>query len=602
MSTTDKRPPIKLTSRDFDTIKRDLVNYAKIYYPDSYKDFNEASFGSLLFDMVAYIGDMLSFYIDYQANESYLDSAIEEENIVKLAQQLGYKFPGSSSSSGLCALYVEVPAQSDNAGSPPSAVSLPILKKGTVLTSDTGATFILMEDIDFSLPSPTVQRTVGTSDGQKPTSYAYKAYGKVVSGKVSTEIITVSAYEKFKEINLSGENITEIMTVVDVNGNEYYEVEYLSQNIIFEAIKNINQNTTQDAPYILRTRLVPRRFITQYQPSGVTKLQFGYGSEDSLAADEFPDPSNVILQKYAKNYFTDKTFDPNNLLKTDKFGIVPPPGNLYITYRQNTADNVNVPINSITTVSSPIVAYKNSDVPQAVKNMVSTTLECNNEEQVTGQVEMPTIEDIRTRALDAFATQNRAVTANDYLSLVYRMSPQFGAIKRANIVQDKDSFKRNLNLYVISENAEGHLTESPAAVKDNLKRWLNHYRMVNDSIDILDGRIVNIGIEFSVIVKLGYDTTTILNKAIGKITSNYSNKLYMGKAFYISDIYKLLNDIPEIVDTRDVVIVNKTGSPWSNLSFDMTSYLSPDGRFLYVPEDVNLEIRFPNVDIVGVAV
>lgn len=597
---TDKRPPVKFTSRDFSSIKQDLINYAKIYYPDTYKDFNEASFGSLLFDMVSYVGDMLSFYVDYQANESFLDSAIEQENVIKLAKQMGFKYPGASSSAGTCAFYVEVPAQSDFAGSAPSADDLPIIKRSSVVTSDGGVGFVLMEDVDFSNPDTEV--TVGTSDGQKPTSYAYKAYGRVVSGETGTEIVSVTKYEKFKEIELSADNITEIISVLDASGNEYYEVGYLSQNVIFDAIRNINQNSTQDAPYVLRPQLVPRRFVVEYDSASTTKLKFGFGSETTLDAKEFPDPASAVLQLHAKSYFTDDVFDPNLLLATDKFGISPPPGDLIVNYRQNTADNVNVPANSLSTVSSPIIAYKNSNVSAATMSMVLASIEANNEQPISGQVSLLSTEEVRTRALDAFATQNRAVTANDYVSLIYRMAPQFGAIKRASVVQDKNSFKRNLNIYVVSQNQLGFLVQTPATVKTNLKRWLNHYRMINDTIDILDGKVVTIGIDFSAIVKLEADTTVVLNKAINTIKENYADKMLLGRPFFISEIYKMLNDLPEIVDTKDVVITNKTGAQYSNVSYNIQANLSNDGRFLYVPEDTVLEIRFPNIDITGVAV
>jgi hypothetical protein len=597
---TDKRPPIKLTSRDFSTIKNDLINYAKIYYPDSYKDFNEASFGSLLFDMVAYVGDMLSFYVDYQANESFIDSAIEEDNIVNMAKQMGFKIPGSSSSSGVCAFYVEVPAQNDFAGSKPTTDNLPILKQGSVMASDSGANFILIEDVDFSKED--VQVTVGDSDGQKPTSYAYKAYGSVVSGQYGTEIVTITKYEKFKEIELETEDITEVMKVVDINGNEYYEVKYLSQNIVFEAIKNLTQDSTEDAAYIMRPRFVPRRYVVEHAIDGTTTLQFGFGSEDALENNEFPDPSAAILKLHGKNYFSDDTFDPNILLETDKFGIVPPPGNLIVSYRKNTADNVNVAANSITAVANPIVAYKNSDIPPSVRSSVRSSLEVNNESPVTGQVGLLSTEEVRTRALDAYATQDRAVTANDYVSLTYRMPAKFGAIKRANVVQDKDSFKRNLNIYVASENVLGYLTSTPEMVKQNLKRWLNHYRMINDTVDILDAQIITMGIEFSIIVQVNADTTVVLNKAIKKLMDNYSDKLMIGRPFFISDIFKMLNDIPEVVDTKDVKMVTRSGAGYSNVSYNVDANLSSDGRFLYVPEDTVLEIRFPNRDIVGVAV
>ena len=143
--------PINYTSRDFETIKEDLVNYAKRYYPTTFKDFNEASFGSLMLDLVAYVGDQLSFYADYQANESFLDSAIEFKNIVRLCKQLGYKLPGAAVASGNCTFYVKVPASSTTRG--PDLNYFPILQRGTTLSSTNGASYTLVENVDFTKSS-----------------------------------------------------------------------------------------------------------------------------------------------------------------------------------------------------------------------------------------------------------------------------------------------------------------------------------------------------------------------------------------------------------------------------------------------------------------
>ena len=203
-----KRPPIDLTNRDFTSIKADLINYAKVYYPETYQDFNQASFGAMLVDMVAYVGDMLSFYTDYQTNETLIDSAVEAENIAKLAKQFGYKYPGASSSAGKIAIYLEVPAQNDAAGSKQNAANLPIIKKGSVFSSNGGASFTLIEDVDFSREDVLV--TVGEDDGKKPVTYAYKAYGDVVSGIVEIQTTPLVEQKKFTEIVIDDSNVTEI--------------------------------------------------------------------------------------------------------------------------------------------------------------------------------------------------------------------------------------------------------------------------------------------------------------------------------------------------------------------------------------------------------
>ena len=595
-----KRPPVDLTSRDFGSIKSDLINYAKVHYPETFQDFNNASFGAMLIDMVAYVGDMLSFYTDYQTNETLINSAVEADSVAKLAKQLGYKYPGSSTSTGKVAIYVEVPAQSDAAGSLPETTNLPIIKKGSILTSDAGVSFTLIEDIDFSRED--VEVTVGEDDGKKPVTYAYKAYGDVVSGLLARKTVTLTEQKKFTEIEIDDTNVTEVISVIDKDGNEFYEVEYLSQNIVFEAIRNFNQQSIEDAPYIIKPKLAPRRFEVENTFDGVTKIKFGSGSESSISNNEFPDPASVVVKKFAKEYYTDDTFDPNKILDMDKLGVIPPVGQITIRYRKNDADNVNVPVGVLTKVSTPIIAYKNSSVPASIKNKVLATLEADNEEPIAGQIKPVLTEELRIRGLNAIASQNRAVTKDDYLSLIYRMAPKFGAIKRANVVRDNTSFKRNLNIFVVSENRLGLLAETPLTVKENLKTWLNHYRVINDTVDILDGKVVNIGIEFELISKAEANTTDVLNKAIAKLKEFYKNKQLMGAPFYISEIFQLLNDMKEVVDTKNVVIKNKAGVGYSDNTYDINSNISADGKFIFVPEDTVLEIRYPEVDIIGVVV
>jgi len=306
------------------------------------------------------------------------------------------------------------------------------------------------------------------------------------------------------------------------------------------------------------------------------------------------------MQKFAKEYYTDDVFDPNKILDTDKLGVIPPIGAITITYRKNTSDNVNIPVGALTRVTTPIINYKNSSVPVSVKTKVAATIEVDNEEPITGQVRPVLTEELRIRGLNSYASQNRAVTKDDYTSIIYRMSSKFGSIKRANVVRDNTSFKRNLNIYVVSENNVGFLSTTPITVKENLKTWLNHYRMINDTIDILDGKVVNFGIEFELISKPEANSTDVLNKAIKVLKDYYANKLLIGVPFYISEIYQLLNDIKEVVDTKNVKIINKFGTGYSDTSYDIESNISADGRFIFVPEDTVLELRYPNLDIVGV--
>ena len=598
---TNKRPPINLTSRDFESIKQDLVNYAKVYYPETYQDFNQSSFGAMVFDMVSYVGDMLSFYVDYQTNEMLIDSAIEAENIAKLAKQLGYKYPGASTSTGKCAFYVEVPAQSDEAGSQPIASNLPMLKKNTIVTSDGGAAFTLVEDVDFSRED--TQIVVGEDDGKKPVTYAYKAYGDVVSGDIETETLSVPAYQKFLKLSLDASNISEIISVVDSEGNEYFEVPYLSHNIVYRPIRNPSSAGEEDAPYILREKLTSRRFIVEVDENDTTSLQFGYGSEDSLKEDEFPDPSSVALQRFARKYYSDDSFDPSTLLKTDKFGIVPPQGKMTVTYRRNESESVNIPVNSINSIDTPIISFRTDTSPSSAdRQFILSSFDVENEEPILGQVDDLKQEEIRIRAMNSYSSQNRAVTKQDYVSLIYRMPSIFGAIKRANIVQDKDSFKRNLNLYVVSEDIDGNLTTSSSTIKENLKVWLSQYKMINDTIDILDGQIVNFEVRYKVLGSLDSSQAEVLADCNSAIKKMFENQLLFGAPFYISDIYKTLNDLDNVIDTQDVEIKQKHGTDYSTYDFNIEGATTDDNRFIIIPENVILELKFPDDNILGVVV
>jgi len=592
-----KSPPVKLTNRDFSSIKQDLVEYAKVYYPDTFKDFNEASFGALMLDMVAYVGDMLSFYLDYQMNESFIDSAIETKNIIKLAKQLGYRHPGAHSSSGKCAFYITVDASSGA----PASENVPILNKGSVFSAMGGAVFTLAEDVDFSRSGADIVVAEVNTDGQA-TKFAYKAYGTVISGKVETELITVGEYERFMKIPLSISDVTEVVSVIDSEGHEFYEVENLSQNIIYKEVRNTIDSTAEHAPYILQEISVPRRFTVEHTIDGDTFLQFGFGSEANLKQDKFPDPSDVVLNFHGKNYYSDSSFDPSILLTTDKLGVVPSKGRMAITVRSNSASNVNAKAGALANVINANFTYKNPKLSSTARSSISVSLEVDNEEAITGQTKLLTTEEIRVRALSAYSSQNRAVTKQDYMSLVYRMPSNFGSVKRANVVQDKKSIKRNLNLFVISEDSDGKLIESSSTVKNNLRSWLNKYKMINDTVDILDGRIANIGIQFEAMGNPEKNSNEVLMVCLNALKNEYSGHFYFGQPFYISDIYRILNDLPEVLDVKTVKIISQYGTNYSGTEYEAEANVSVDGRFIKVPEDVILEVKYPNTDIIGVVV
>ena len=312
---------IKYTSRDFESIKSDLVEYAKRYYPETYKDFSEASFGSLLLDTVAYVGDVLSYYVDYSVNESFIDTAIEYDNVRKHARSLGYKFSGVPTSYGTITLFILVPSNSD--GTAPDTSYLPILKRGASFSSDSGGTFTLTEDVDFnSSDSEIVAARFDSSTGQT-TYFAVKASGQVSSGvfeKVKVDL-TSAAYERFRRIKVGSTSISEIVSVIDSDGNEYYEVDFLSQEVIF--LETTNQSAADDGVRsILKPFVATRRFVVEQDDTG-TYIQFGFGSETADDQSGLAEPSRVGLNLHGRRQITNSSFDPTKMLGTNKLGVSP---------------------------------------------------------------------------------------------------------------------------------------------------------------------------------------------------------------------------------------------------------------------------------------
>ena len=591
--------PINYTARDFESIKDSLVEYTKRYYPNTFKDFNEASFGSLMLDTVSYVGDILSFYVDYQANESFLDTALEYKNIVKLARQLGFKYPGAPSSHGEVTVYALIP--SNTTGTAPDETYYPVLKKGSSFASTAGVKYLLTEDIDFSNPDNEVVVAKSNSTTGTPTYYAVKAFGKIVSGEIKSELIEVGSYTKFKQVELAdAEDISEILEVVDSSGQQYFQVDYLSQDVVYKEFTNPTVGDQQFAPKIIKPVTVPRRFVFEREPARAY-LQFGFGSESDLESDQIVDPANVLLNMTGKKYITDNSFDPYNLISSDKFGVVPTDTTLEIVYRTNTAGTSNSPVGAITTILDGTLRFTNVfNLNTSKVNDVRNSLEAINETVIVGDTDYIDSDNIKTRAVGSFHSQNRAVTIQDYKTLCYSMDPKFGSIKRCSVAVDSDSFKRNLNLYVISEDANHKLISSNKSIKDNLKTWLNNYKMISDTIDILDARVINLGIDFSVTSELNSNKGQVLQQCISAIKEYFRVSADIGEHFYITKIYSILNNVPGVVDTSKVEIKRITGNNYSNTYYDIKSNRSADGKYILIPKNVIYEIKYVDDDVRGI--
>ena len=592
-----KKPAINYTNRDFQSIRADLESYVRRYYPDNYRDFTEASFGAMMLDTVAYVGDMLSFYTDYQANESFLDTAIEYDNVLKLSRQMGYKYRPYPSSFGVCNFYISVPAEVGSQA--PDQNYMPILRKGSTFLSTGGSVFSLLEDVNFALSDNPIVVANQDADTGNPSTYAIRAAGQVVSGELAVQEVQIGPYTPFLRISLVGDNISEVVSVFDDKGNQYFEVDYLSQDVLYVPVVNRNSHNNT-VPYILKPVSVSRRFRVDSTPDGLY-LQFGQGSEETPV--EVKDPSEVIMQLHGKDYVSDTSFDPSILNQTDHLGVSPSDTTLTIIYRVNTNENVNAASQTITRVGTTDFTFpadQQNLLDDTKVNDVTTSLAVLNEDPITGDVGIISIDEIKERARSNFASQYRAVTKQDYVGIAYNMPSKYGKLKRVALELDTDSYnQRNLNYYIIAEDSDGNLTIANNTLKNNLKTWVNQYKMINDTIDVLDAKICNIGIEYKIVPFPGTNKYDLLVEANETLRAAFTKEYYIGEPIVITDIYQVLKSVPNLLDVVDVKLKIKTGANYADSPISIGEALSADGRFLFPPSDTIFEIKYPDSDIGG---
>ena len=588
--------PINYTNREFSTIRDDLIQLAERLYPDSFQDFSEASFASLMVDAVSYIGDQLSFYLDYNVNEAFLDTAYQYNNILRHGRIMGYNYTGRPSTFGEVALFILVPASATGMG--PDKNYIPILKKGSQFSTESALQFTLMENIDFSDSKHTVVVARVNDSTGAPTFYAIKAYGKVISGAYATEKVAIGDYERYKRVILNTPNVAEIISVFDEQGNEYYEVSYLAQDMVYREVANRNF-LDDNVPSIIKPFIVSRKFVVEKNRE-TTVLQFGSGKAGETAV--VATPQTVAMDVFGKTYVTDTSFDPTKLSKNESFGIVPANTSLIVTLRTNNPTNSNTAAAQLKSVSTALLQFRDrANLVTSTVNTIKDSLEVNNELPIVGDVTNLTSGEVKQRIYDTFPTQNRAVTQADYENVAYRMPAQFGSIKRCSVQKDPDSQKRNLNFYVISEDSFGHLIKTNSTIKNNLKTWLNEFRMINDTVDILNPFILNFGIVFSIKVNVGADKFSTISRCVDALSAHYSEGFFIGEHFSISDIYAKLKGVRGVLDVLKVKIVSKTGTNYSGATIDIQKNISPDGNMIAIPKNAIVEIKFPQSDITGTA-
>lgn len=584
------------TNVTFDEIKKKLLERAKTYYPDTYKDFNASSFGALMFDMVAMMSEQLNFYANFVANENFTQTSRQFSSLEKRGKENGIQINNSITSTGIVKFYTAIPADS-TLGTIDTSYSHRILK-GAVVTTDTGGRFTTTEDVVVDLSADKIVGTTFSNDASRVTYYVYESEAPVVSGEERTISVNVGTYQKFLKVEVKDFTVSEILKVEDLNGNEYYEVDNLSQNVIYLPLSDRagSDNTT---PSKLTAFPVPRRFMVEHD-QGRTFLVFGFGSENNLKVKSVADPSDIALKQTAKNYVSDNVFDPVKLLSTDKFGVAPQNTTLNITYRSNTTENSNAGVNSINSISSAEVVFEGeSDLDSTKVDFIRSSAGVKNLEPINGTLSFSTTQEVSQMLKASLGSQGRAVTLQDYVASSYAMPSKFGSIKRAAIVRDINDLKRNLNMYVVSQDIDGNLQQASTSLKNNLKNWLNSVRMVTDTIDIFDAKIINLGLEIDVVVSQKSNFTTVLSEIREKLFEDLTlTKSEIGQSFSIGEVEKILSSIPSVVRFNSVKVVSKSGTGYSDIRYDISSNVSPDGGLIYIPEDSIWELKNAS-DITG---
>ena len=603
---------IKYLNRDFDSFKSSLVNFTKTYFPNSYSDFSEASPGMMFMELSSYVGDVMSFYMDNQIQENFLQYARQTDNLYSLAYMFGYKPKVTGLANVDVDFYQLLPSKTyNNQVVPDYDYSLNIGANSSISSkSNPSINFIIEDHLDFSVSSSLDPTTISIYqiDNNQPTYYLLKKTRKAISGNINSATYSFGNPSEFPTIKLSGDNIAEIIDITDSEGNKWYEVDYLAQELIYDGIKNTNINDPNnyqdsgDAPYILKTKQVQRRFVSRFLDEKTLQIQFGSGKPNDIDAEIIPNPSNVGLGlPFEKSKLT-TAYSPLNFIFTNTYGIAP--SNTTLTIRYLTGGGVisNVPSNDLTTIDSQYIKFNNSNLNSSIAQTIFNSIGSNNEVAADGGKGGDTIEELRQNSLSNFSTQLRSVTPDDYLIRALSLPSKYGNIAKA-YVQKSNAKDRNTNLdlYVLSYDINNNLTTSSRTLKSNLKKYLNQNRSIGDTLSIKDSFIINIGCEFEVISLPNYNNNEIIVKCISSLQDYFSiDKWQINQPIILSDLYIILSKIDGVQTVKNVKITNKTGTTqgYSKWSYDIEG--ATQNKIIYPSLDPSIfELKYKTSDIKG---
>ena len=615
---------IKYINRDFSELRANLIEFSKTYFPNIITDFSPTSPGTLFIEMASYVGDILSFYTDNQIQENFIQYAKQFNNLYSLAYMMGYKPKVSTAASVNLDIYQTIPAvySVDLDQNVPDYRYALIIDENTAVTNTTNPSipFLIQDRVDFSISSsydPTTV-TVYEIEGEQPKSFLLKKTTKAISATINTTTVSVGEATKFFTQNFLLQKPLGILDIIDYDGNEWTEVDYLAQESVFEPIRNTNPEDLSDVPYVLRLKKVPRRFVSRFissnnlnSGSATLQIQFGAGTTADYDEQIIPNPDNVGIGLPDINVSKLTTaYDPSNFMFTKTYGVAPSNTTLTVRYLTGGGVGANIPENSLTGITTTsnigftIDSSSLNDTPVA-ETLASVAV--NNPTAATGGSNGDSIQDIRLNSLANYAAQLRSVTKEDYLVRALSLPPLYGSLAKAYVETPKLKTLTSgetpavLDLYILAYDIDRKLTTATTTLKENLSTYLSQYRMINDTIRIRDAYVVNIGVKFEIVVLPNYNNNQVLTNCILKLKEYFkTDNQQINKPIFINELYLLLNEVKGVQNVKDLNIVNLVGesSGYSKYAYDIKG--ATRNGVIYPSQDPSIfEVKYPDSNIKG---
>jgi len=613
----DLKRDIRYINRDFNDFRNTLIEYSKTYFPNTYNDFTPSSTGMLFMEMASYVGDVLSFYLDNQIQETFIQKARQTENLFNLAYMLGYRPKVTTAASVDIDFYQQVPAKTSGSVQVPDYDYALLIPENTQVSSNVNINikFLVQDVVDFSASSsldPT-EVSVFQISGNQPQYFLLKKTRKAISATIRSTQFSFAGGVRFDTRNINDSNIIGILDAYDSDNNQWYEVPNLAQENVFDTIRNTNPNdpnfsSDNEVPYLLQLKQVQRRFVTRFVNTGSLQLQFGAGSYGDNDEEIVPNPDNVGLGLPFEQDKLTTAFSPLNFVFTNTYGIAP--SNTTLTVRYLTGGGVGSNVNSgtLTVVDDTNIRFLNTNLGNtSLANTIFNSLASNNPLAADGGQDGDTIEEIRQNATGNFQNQLRTVTKEDYIIRSLSMPANLGVIAKAYAMPAKiaeyqpGELPTILDLYILSYDINKNLRTASVTLKKNLKTYLSEYRMINDSIKIKDAFIVNIGIDFDIVVLPNYNNNEVLTKCIDALTDYFNiDKWQINEPIMLKDLYILLDKVEGVQTVKNVVITNKAGIAlgYSTYGYDIQG--ATVNSVVYPSIDPMIfEVKYPNNDIKG---